>query len=253
MSTPGLAEVGMSLIMVAIAWLASRWRHLPVGKEMTFGVLRAFVQLIAVGYALHFIFDLQSPWLILLALFVMITVGAHAAAERSKDFKGAFVFNFVSILIGFMITLATMLLFDIISWQARYVIPLSGMIIGNSMNASALAIDRLCSDLRGNRAEVETALSLGRSWRAASQRFQRSAAIAGMTSILNFMKTVGIVALPGAMTGMILAGAEPLDAVLLQVIVAYMLLSSTTITSVVAVEMTARRFFTPAHQLRWDV
>ncbi len=74
-----------------------------------------------------------------------------------------------------------------------------------------------------------------------------------MTSILNFMKTVGIVALPGAMTGMILAGAEPLDAVLLQVIVAYMLLSATTITSVVAVEMTTRRFFTPAHQLRWDV
>jgi len=67
---------------------------------------------------------------------------------------------------------------------------------------------------------------------------------------LNFMKTVGIVALPGAMTGMILAGAEPLQAVLLQVVVAYMLLSAVTITSIVAVELTVRKFFTPFHQLR---
>ena len=96
---------------------------------------------------------------------------------------------------------------------------------------------------------IESALALGKSWREASSRFQRDAAVAGMLYILNFLKTVGLVALPGAMTGMILAGAEPLDAILLQIVVAYMLLSAVVVTSVVALELTVRRFFTAHHQL----
>jgi putative ABC transport system permease protein len=217
---------------------------------MALGSVRTFVQLIAVGYALELIFDLESLWLIALAILIMMTVGAHAASSRIKQSEGAFQITFAAMIIGSLFTLAAMLLLDIIPLEARYVIPLAGMIISNSMNASALAIDRLVSDIQSNRPAIETALSLGKSWRVASGKFQRDAATTGMISILNFMKTVGIVALPGAMTGMILAGAEPLDAVLLQVIVAYMLLSSVTITSVVAVELTVRRFFTPFHQLR---
>jgi len=217
---------------------------------MALGSVRTFVQLIAVGYALELIFDLESLWLIALAILIMITVGAHAASSRIKQSEGAFQITFAAMIVGSLFTLAAMLLLDIIPLEARYVIPLAGMIISNSMNASALAIDRLVSDIQSNRPAIETALSLGKSWRVASGKFQRDAATTGMISILNVMKTVGIVALPGAMTGMILAGAEPLEAVLLQVIVAYMLLSSVTITSVVAVELTVRKFFTPFHQLR---
>ena len=151
---------------------------------------------------------------------------------------------------GSFFTLAVMLALDIITLEARFIIPLGGMIIGNSMNATALAIDRLASDIDSNRLAIETSLSLGKSWRIASARFQRAAATAGMISILNSMKTLGIVALPGAMTGMILAGAEPLQAVFLQIIVVYMLLSAVTITSVVATELTIRKFFTRCHQLK---
>ncbi|HQL24712.1 MAG TPA: ABC transporter permease, partial [candidate division Zixibacteria bacterium] len=139
---------------------------------------------------------------------------------------------------------------DIIPFTARYVIPLGGMIISNAMNAAALAMTRLISDLRAHTLAIETALALGKPWREASRGLQRDAATAGMLSTLNFMKTVGIVALPGAMTGMILGGADPLEAVLLQIIVAYMLLSAVTITSIVAVDLTVRKFFTPHHQLR---
>ena len=117
------------------------------------------------------------------------------------------------------------------------------------MNACTLSIDRLVSDVKNNRLAIETSLSLGKTWNQASQRYQKEATTTGMISILNFMKTVGLVALPGAMTGMILGGAEPLEAVLLQLVVAYMLLSAVTITSIVVVQLTIRQFFTNYHQL----
>lgn len=253
MSDITYTQVLWSLLLVVIAIAVGFARRLPIFKDMALGTVRTFVQLVAVGYALDFIFNLENLWLVALAIGIMITVGAQAGASHVKSYKGAFVLTWLSISIGSIITLATMLIIRIIPLEARYIIPLAGMIVSNSMNATALTIDRLASDLKGNRLAVETALALGKNWRQASTIFQRKATATGMMSILNFMKTVGIVALPGAMTGMILAGADPIDAVLLQVIVGYMLLSSVTISSVVATELTVRRFFTAFHQLRQDI
>ena len=143
-----------------------------------------------------------------------------------------------------MLTLAVMLVIDIIPFQALYMIPLGGMLISNSMNASALVMSRLTSGLRNETLAIETALALGKDWRTASRELQRESATAGMMSILNFMKTAGIVALPGAMTRYDSRRRRSLEAVLLQIVVAYMLLSATTIASVVSVELTVRRYFT---------
>ncbi len=250
MMVAGLREVGLAAIMVLIAIAVGRYWKLPVLKDMAWGSVRAFIQLVAVGYAIKFIFGMESLWLMALALVVMTVVGAQTAAGRVKRIERPFMISITAMLIGSIVPLATMLLADIISLDARYVIPLSGMIIGNAMNACALSMDRLASDLRGNRLAIETALALGRKWREASGQYQRAAARTGMIAILNFLKTTGIVALPGAMTGMILAGADPLHAVFVQLIVGYMLLAATTITSVLAVEMTVRTFFTRHHQFR---
>ena len=84
MTAPGLTEVLLAAVMVVIAIAVARYWRLPVIKDMAFGSVRAFVQLVAVGYAVRFIFDIESPWLIMLALGIMITVGAHAAAGRVK-------------------------------------------------------------------------------------------------------------------------------------------------------------------------
>jgi len=251
-NTPGFIEVFLSLALVALAIGLTIWWKIPVQKDMSLGSVRAFVQLVAVGYVLKYIFELESILLVFLAMMVMITVGAYTASERVKKIKGTFVVAFLAIFIGSAATIAVLLLLEVITFEARYVIPLAGMIISNSMNATTLTINRISADIIGNRLAVETALSLGKSWRVATRTFQREAAIAGMISTLNFMKTVGIVALPGAMTGMILAGAEPVKAVLFQIIVAYMLLSVVTISTIVALELTVRRFFTPFHQLQLD-
>lgn len=252
MNAPGYVEVALSLSLVLLSIIIARFWKIPVAKDMAFGSVRAFVQLVAVGYALEIIFDLQSIWIITLALLVMITVGAQAASSRTKNLRYSFLINLISILVGSLITIGLMLLFKIISFEARYIIPLGGMIIGNSMNSSALTIERLTSGISGNRQAIESALALGKNWRSASSIIIRESATAGMITMLNFMKTVGIVALPGAMTGMILAGADPVDAVLLQIIVAYMLLMAVTLTSIVTVELTIRRFFTKHHQLTLD-
>ncbi len=243
-------QVGLALILVIIAIVVSRYWKLSVAKDMAIGSVRSFIQLVAVGYALEFIFNLESVWMIILAVMIMITVGAHVAAGRVKKMSHAFPITLIAMVAGSLLTLAVMLVIDIIPFNARYIIPLGGMIISNAMNACALTMSRLSTDLSTHTLAIETSLSLGKSWRTASRGYQREAATAGMMSMLNFMKTVGIVALPGAMTGMILGGASPLEAVLLQVVVGYMLLSAVTITSVVAVELTVRRFFTPQHQLR---
>jgi len=248
-TNPGLTEVLMSLILVGLALGVSRWWKISTAKDMSIGSVRAFIQLVAVGYALEFIFGMESPWLIYLALLIMIAVGSHAAYGRVKSVSNSFFITFISIVSGSFITLLLMLLLDIISFEARYIIPLGGMIIGNSMNSSALTIERLSSDLKNNHLAIETSLSLGRGWRSASREYQKKAATAGMISILNTMKTIGLVALPGAMTGMILAGANPLKAVYLQIIVVYMILSAVTITSVVSMELTIRKFFSKHQQL----
>lgn len=245
----GYTQILLSLLMIAIALGVTFWWRIPVQKDMAWGSVRAFVQLIAVGYALKFIFDLKSLWLIFGAILIMITVGAYTATNKVKFLKGAFLITFSAIAAGSTVTLGLMLLLGIVTLDAQYVIPLAGMIVGNSMNAAALTTNRIGSDLKQNTLAIETSLALGYTWREASRPYQREAATAGMISMLNFLKTVGIVALPGAMTGMILAGAEPLQAVLLQFIVGAMLLCAVSITSILALELTVRKFFTSQHQL----
>lgn len=250
MNTPGFTDVFISLGLVVLAILISRFWKISVEKDMAIGSVRSFVQLVAVGYALNYIFAIDSVWLILLTFVVMITVGAQAASGRVKVVESAFAITFSSMFIGSMISIGLMLLLEIIAFEAKYIIPLGGMIIGNSMNSSALTVERISSDILGNRTAIETSLSLGKSWRVAVKPFIKKAATAGMLSMLNSMKTIGLVALPGAMTGMILAGADPLDAVLLQIIVMNMLLFAVALTSVIAVELTVRRYFSKAHQLK---
>jgi putative ABC transport system permease protein len=248
-----IENVLISLILAAVALAVGFFWKVPVQKNMSIGIIRSFIQLVAVGYALEYVFGLESKWLISAVILIMILTGSQASYSLSKKVKGAFLISFVSITAGSLVTLGLMLILSIIDYKARFIIPLAGMIISNSMNASTLTINRISSEIKSNRLAIETALSLGRNKRESSRPYQKQAIVAGMTTILNFLKTVGIVALPGAMTGMILAGADPLEAVFWQLIVGYMLLNSVTISTIIAVELTTQRYFTPYHQLKMEL
>jgi putative ABC transport system permease protein len=135
-------------------------------------------------------------------------------------------------------------------YDPRYVIPLGGMILGNAMTGAALAVERFTAEVRAGRLEIETALCLGATARQAADRAVRAAIHAALVPTINGMMIVGVVQLPGMMTGQILAGAPPLQAVRYQVVVMYMLAAAAALTSMSAALLAHRACFTPDHQLR---
>jgi len=245
----GYLEVAFAVLLMVLAIVLSHWQKLGTGKQLTIGTFRSFLQLVAIGYALEFIFGLENFAAIAATLLIMIGVGSFTASRWVKQIRNAWPLAALSILAASIVTLGLMLVLGIIRPKAEYIIPLGGMIVGNSMNCAALVMERLRSDISKNRLAIETALSLGQGWREASRGYYRDAVRAGMMQMLNFLKVVGIVQLPGAMTGMILAGASPLKAVLIQLIVGYMLTAAVTVTGIVSAQLTIRQFFTAADQL----
>jgi len=135
-------------------------------------------------------------------------------------------------------------------YEPQYVIPIAGMILGNAMASAALAGDRLQSDLRSRTDEIEAMLALGFPGNEAVQPMVRSAVRAAMIPTVSGMMTVGLVQLPGMMTGQILAGTSPLVAIQYQIVVMFMLTVATAIASLLFVRLAVRRYLTPAHQLR---
>jgi putative ABC transport system permease protein len=246
----GFTQVAIAVSLMVLAIALSRWQKIGTEKELAIGTVRSFVQLVAVGYALEFIFNLENIFALLGTLLIMILIGSHTASRRAPEIPRVRLISFLAITAGTAVTLGLMLGTGIIRAKAVYFIPLGGMTVGNAMNCSALVMERLHSEITGNRLAVETALSLGKNWRQAVDVFFRKAVKAGMMSMLNFFKVVGIVQLPGAMTGMILAGASPLKAVLIQVIVGYMLTAAVTVTGIVSAHLAVRQMFTPADQLK---
>jgi len=181
------------------------------------GTIRTFVQLLLLGYILKFIFNIDNAALVLAVFSFMIFFAAWEIRNRIKEKQVAFFWPlFASMVISYVIVsyLVTAVLINVEPWwKPQYFIPLGGMVIGNSMNAIAIALERLLGELRGRRLEVEMMLCLGADYKEASQDMFRNAMRAGMIPSINSMMGVGIVFIPGMMTGQILAGADPLQAI----------------------------------------
>lgn len=249
-------DLAIAGVMILASMLIS-WRlHLGLGRDMLVGAVRSFLQLALTGYILAFIFErgnLGEWYWTLLALAVMLTVAVKTAQGRIPEWfpHKAWVFA-VAIVCGGMAVLfyVTAIVVRIHPWyNPRYVLPLAGMIFGNAMTAGTLAVSRYISDLRGRRLEVETALALGANTTQAVERIRRDALRLAIIPSVNALLVVGIVSLPGMMTGQIIAGASPLLAVRYQVMVVYMITAAAAFTSVISVMAAIRQTFTSAQQL----
>ena len=244
-----LPRIAGALILVLLAMGISRWQRVGLEKDMLVAVVRAFVQLVAIGYALTFIFNQESAFWILLAVLVMISIAGYTAGKRAKFVPNSMMVASISVSVGAVLTLGMLIALDVFPFEPRYIIPIAGMIVGNSMVVTGLVMSRLRDDMKLQRPQVEAALALGATKRQAVNRQLRRALATGMTPIIDSTKTVGLISLPGAMTGMILAGAAPLEAVQLQIIVMYMLIGAAAFSGLTATFLPYRQFFTPAHQL----
>jgi putative ABC transport system permease protein len=213
-------------------------------------VVRSFVQLTAIGYVIDYVFGLESLPAVVALLAGMVLFAAWTSAQRAKGVPRAFLVAAGAIGVAAVATLAVLLLLQIVPATARYLIPLGGMVIGNSMNTASLTMARIRDGVTDRRREVEAALALGATSRQAVSPILKTALKNAMIPLIDATKTTGIIFLPGTMVGMIVAGAEPLEAVRLQIVVLYMLLGSVSIAAILVGLLSYRTLFTPRHQLR---
>lgn len=244
-----LTRVLAALTLVFLAALISRWQSLDLEKQMLVAVLRAFIQLTLIGYALTYIFDMNNPLAIIGIMSIMITIAGYTSGKRAVGVPHARLVAWFSIAIGAGLTLGLLVGLGVFEFTAQQIIPISGMVIGNSMNVCSLVMRRIKEEINGRSLQIETALALGATRRQAADPYLKLALQSGMIPIIDSAKTVGLIQLPGAMTGMILAGASPLEAVQLQIIVMFMLIGAAAFTGLGATFLTYQQFFTKAHQL----
>ncbi len=243
----------IALVFVILAGAASMVHSLKLEKDLLIGTIRTFAQLFLLGYVLKFIFSVNTAWIVLSMFGCMIVFAAWTIYGRVKEKSFPFFFPVLfSMIVSFSLVgfIVTAVIVNVDPWWTpRYFIPLSGMVIGNSMNAIAISLERLFQDLKSKRAEIEMKLCLGATSKEASRSMVRDAMQAGMIPSINAMMAVGIVFIPGMMTGQILAGSDPLIAIKYQIVVMVMLTGSTTIGTLMSVLIVRRLCFSKGHQL----
>ncbi len=238
-----------SLLLVGLAVGIYRWQRVGLESDMLIAVGRAFVQLIAIGYALDLIFGSDNLLWTLLIITVMVTVAGLTAGQRGKAIPNSRFIATGAIALGALLTLSLLTVLQIFTLEPEQIIPIAGMVIGNAMTSTGVTMARLRDDLKQNRLRIEAALALGATSQEAARGQIRAALMTGMTPIVDSTKTVGLISLPGTMTGLILGGAAPLEAVQIQIVVMYMLIGAAAFSSLTASFLAYRQFFTTAHQL----
>jgi putative ABC transport system permease protein len=245
-----LGEVAASLALIALAIAVSFWRKAELEQDIAVAVVRSFIQLTAVGYVIQAIFDSDSIPLVLVLLGVMVGFGAWTAHGRAKGVPGATGPIVLALTVAAAVTLGLVVGLGIFDATPRYLVPVGGMVIGNSMTAVAVALNRLADEMHDGARQIEAMLALGATSFQAARAIVARSLRSGMIPLVDSTKTTGIVFFPGTMVGMLVAGAEPVDAVRLQIILLWVLLGAVALSGLIAVSLGYRGFFTDAHQLR---
>jgi putative ABC transport system permease protein len=242
------------LILIAIG--ISRWQSLGLAKDLFVGAVRSVVQLILVGYVLIYVFATDYWYVTIAALLVMLIAATRATVKKRENKAEKHRLQLITgsaMMIGSAFTLFYVgtLVVHVTPWHnPRYLIPLFGMIVGSAMNGAAIAIDRFEGEMTMRRGEVEAYLALGADIRQASAICVRQALRAALIPTINGLMVIGIVTLPGMMTGQILAGASPLVAVRYQIVVVFMQAAAVSITTWLITRWYQKSFFNSALQLQ---
>jgi putative ABC transport system permease protein len=252
-ATSGVIPIGwqglaLATLFVVFVGIVSIRMSLGITKDLAIATVRTFAQLIALGFVLRFVFAINSPWLVVGVLLVMVLAAAQIILKRSPDAPpGIFGSAFVAMaLTGFLVTFSvTGVIVQVKPWYLpQYVIPLAGMVLGNSMTGIALAIERVYADFDARSDELLALTAMGATPWEAAHSFVRDAMRAGLIPTINSMAAAGIVFIPGMMSGQILAGADPVTATGYQIVVMLMVAAATALGSLVALMLTYHRRFT---------
>ncbi len=244
-----LLVLGLMGLTVLLSW----GQKLGLAGQLTWAAVRMIVQLVGVGYLLDVVFALEKPLAVMAIILGMITVAAIAAKRRiglaqSLPMLWGSIFTSTAVVLVYV----DGLILQPPQWYSpQYLIPLAGIIIGNAMNGAALAGEKLMSALRQNRSEIETHLSLGASPAQAIASYRRQALRAATVPVMNQMMVIGIVTLPGIMTGQLLGGIKPLEATSYQILIMFTLAFADLLTGLLTTEGIYRQFFNSQEQLQF--
>lgn len=243
------ASLCLASILVIISMVMSYRQELNLEKDIFISAIRATVQLLIIGFILSYIFGTESPIFIIGLLGFMVFNAAYNSAKRGQGIPHALWISWFAITIGAWITLSILLVTGVLDFTAYQLIPVGGMVISGAMVAIGLCYRQLLSNFDLRQQEVEIKLALGSTPKQASKAIVRDIIKTGLQPTIDSAKTLGIVALPGMMTGLILAGMPPLEAVKYQMIVTFMTLSTISIVCFITCQLAYRTFFNNRNQL----
>ncbi|WP_054746812.1 ABC transporter permease [Veillonella rogosae] len=240
----------LASVLVIISILISYRQELKLEKDIFISAIRATVQLLVIGFILSYIFSTESPIFIIGLLGFMAFNAAYNSAKRGQGIPHALWISWFAITIGAWITLSILLVTGVLSFTAYQLIPVGGMVISGAMVAIGLCYRQMLSNFELRKQEVEIKLALGSTPKQASKAIVRDVIKTGLQPTVDSAKTLGIVALPGGMmTGLILAGMPPLEAVKYQIIVTFMSLSTISISCFITCQLAYKTFFNNRNQL----
>ncbi len=242
-----MIEVAISISLVALAVAVSLGFRLRLEQDLVVATVRALVQMVAVAYVIHLVFD--SLALTGVGLVVMVGAATWTSARRLKGVPRSFELALISISSGTLVAFAVLFGARVFPLEPRWVIPITGMLIGNTMIVTSLAGARIRDEVMDKTLEVEARLALGVPAKEAMRSYVRRAATSAMIPIVDTTKNVGLIHLPGAFVGMMLGGAQPLAAARVQLIVLFMLLGSVAVSGITTAILTARAFIAPGERV----
>lgn len=246
-----------SLLLVALA-ITSLSLTLGIEKKLILFTCRMTAQLLFIGLVLKFLFGNASGWLVVLMSVVMLAMaGREVEARQQRRFrglKGYLIGTGAMFVSSFSVAcIAILVVIRVDPWYTpQYAIPLLGMLLGNTMTGIALAVDRLTTMFYEQRGMMEQRLMLGQTWQEASGDIRRDCMRTGMMPIINSMAAAGIISLPGMMTGQILGGTPPVEAVKYQILIMMLIAAGTGFGVIAAIWATSRNLFDERHRLRLD-
>lgn len=242
--------LGLTALLLVIPIIISYKEGLHIIKDLIVATLRAVVQLIILGFLLHYIFKINDKWLLVLCVFVIIVNASWNTISRSSPvMHHVFWISFVAIFVGTALPLAGTIATGAIQFTANEVIPIGGMLANNGLIAINLAYQNLDRAFVQDGTNIESKLSLAATTKLASKGAIRESIRLAIVPTIDSVKTYGLVSIPGMMTGLIIGGVPPLQAIKFQLLVVFIHTTATIMSALIATYLSYGQFFNARHQL----
>ncbi len=242
--------LGLTALLLVIPIIISYKEGLHIIKDLIVATLRAVVQLIILGFLLHYIFKINDKWLLILCvLVIIINASWNTISRASPVMHHVFWISFLAIFIGTALPLAGTVATGAIHFTANEVIPIGGMLANNGLIAINLAYQNLDRAFVQDGTNIESKLSLAATPKLASKGAIRESIRLAIVPTIDSVKTYGLVSIPGMMTGLIIGGVPPLQAIKFQLLVVFIYTTATIMSALIATYLSYGQFFNARHQL----